>query len=129
MSFTLADLLLVIIAAVAIGMLAVLVRLSTRVTRAAEEVEVSFHYLNSIRPTVDRLLREAEDEVSEMREMTQRANRIAADVQDISGSARRLTLPLLTQFTAVLAGAKVGLEAFHRLSRGSVQARDKDGRC
>lgn len=127
MSFTLVDLLLIIIAAMTIGMFAVLARLATRMSRAAQEVEESFRYLNGARPTIDRLLGDAERELSELRRVTQRADEIAKDLKDLSGPARRLAMPLLTQWVAVAAGAKAGLEALQRVSRLSAQARDTDG--
>lgn len=127
MSFTLVDLLLIIIAAMTIGMFAVLARLATRMSRAAQEVEESFRYLNGRRPAIDRLLHDAEREVSEVRQMTERAGRIAADVQDIAGSARRLAAPLLTQLAAVSAGARVGLEMFQRVRQRRAQEERTNG--
>jgi uncharacterized protein YoxC len=114
MTLTLTEVLLIVIALCCVTILIVCVRFGARIARTAAEVDALSRYIDSIRPSIDRLLRDAELEMSELRQVTQRADRIAEDIQDISAGARQVTRSVFTQLAAVLTGAKVGLQVFQR---------------
>jgi uncharacterized protein YoxC len=120
MTFTLTDLMLIIVAISAVVIVVFLIRLANQLTRASAEAEELIRHLNYLRPQFERLLEEAERELGDIRSLTQKADGIAGDVGAITNTASRLALPALSNISslarplryasAALAGAKIGLQ-------------------
>ena len=117
MTITVTHVLLAIIAVSVAGMAVAVFRLFSPVTRIARELESLCRCANELRPSIDGLLHEIERGLAQMRQVAQRADEIAGDLQAFSGSTRRLAMPLLTRLGALAAGTKAGLEAFRRLGQ------------
>ena len=109
--------------AVAVG----LFRLLGPAIRVTRELEVFCRSGNELRPQIDRLLHEAEGGLSELHQAARRADGIAADLQAITSSTRQLALLPLRRLGALALGAKVGMEAFHRLSEAVRGSANKNG--
>lgn len=120
MTFTIADVLLLLIAVGVTIITIVLVRLSAQLVRTAAEVEKAARHLNHLQPRIERIAEEAESELKALHALTEKADQIAADVEGVSSHARRLVLPALSSAasiaeplryaSAALMGAKVGLQ-------------------
>ncbi|HEX9781008.1 MAG TPA: hypothetical protein VGB20_07330 [bacterium] len=119
MTLTLTEFLLIVIAVSAVVACAVLVRLASQMGRSAQEIERLARWLSMKRPETERLLGDAEHGLAELRITVQRLDRIAENVQGITGGARRLTSPLIAQVAAVAAGAKMAYDTFHRRRSGN----------
>jgi len=120
MTFTLTDLMLIVVTISVVVIVVYLIRLASQLTRASAQAEELIRHLNYLRPQFERLLEEAERELGDIRALTQKAGGIAGDVGAITNTASRLAVPALSSITslagplryasAALAGAKIGLK-------------------
>jgi uncharacterized protein YoxC len=120
MTFSLIEVLLLIIAIAGIVLVTYLMRLISQMSRTAIEVEELVRHLNYMRPQFERVLEGTEKELASIHELTKKADGIAGDVGSITHQATRLALPALTGLsslagplsfaTAALNGAKLGLK-------------------
>lgn len=134
MTFTFADVLLLVIAIAVVIITIVLIRLSTQLVRTAAEVERAARHLNYLQPRIERIAEEAELELKALHALTEKADQIAGDVEGLSSQARRLVLPALSSAatiaeplryaSAAIMGAKVGLQFLR--SRRKKKTDDED---
>jgi uncharacterized protein YoxC len=124
MTFSLADLLLLVLTVAAVVMVVYLIRLGSQLSRTAREIEELVRHVNFLRPQFERLIEETEQELGDLRKLTQRADGIADDVGSITHHASRLALPALANIsslagplryaTAALTGAKIGMQVLRK---------------
>jgi len=134
MTFTFADVLLLIIALAVVIITVVLIRMSTQLVRTATEVEKAARHLNYLQPKIERIADEAELELRSLQALTTKADQIAADMESLSSQARRFVTPAIASVatiaeplryaSAALMGAKVGLKLLR--SRRKKQTDNED---
>jgi predicted PurR-regulated permease PerM len=131
MTVTLVDVLLLILTASVVVAVVFVVRLALQLTRTTAEAEAMIRHINYLRPQIENILKEAEGELSDLRDVTQKVDDIAGNVGAITHQTTKLALPLLTNASvlakplryagAALAGAKIGLQVL-----GSRKKKKKD---
>jgi len=129
MTFSLTEVLLLIIAIAVVVLVVYLIRLAGQASRTTAEVEELVRHLNYMRPQFERVLESTEKELAEVRELTKKANGIAGDVGSLTHQASRVALPALTNLgslagplsyaSAALTGAKIGLKVLRGRSNNT----------
>jgi len=124
MTFSLADLLLLIIAVAAVISTIVLIRLANQLGRTSQEVEQLARHVNYMQPRIERLMEEAEAELVQIRGVTSSAKNIATDLELVAENTRKTLLPALQGISAfseplryvsaAMAGAKIGMKVLAR---------------
>jgi len=122
MTFTLSEVLLLVVAVTAMAFVIVFVGLSFQLRRTAAEMEETARHVRSLVSPAQRLLKEAESDVAEIRELARRTTQIAQDVQSVTGEASALTIQLLRALEgevsdrarAAMVGARAGFAALRR---------------
>lgn len=127
MTFTFADLLLLIIGAAVVVMMVILIRLSSQLMRTAQEVETAARHIHFMRPKIERLLEQAEAELSEISSITRKADHIAEDVNSVTHQLAHVALPAISGLAtiagplryagAALTGAKIGVGVLRKRRR------------
>jgi uncharacterized protein YoxC len=124
MTFSLTDLLLIVLTVAAVIMVVYLIRLASQLARTATEVEELVRHINYMRPQFERMLDAAEHELGDIRKLTQRADGIVDDVGTVTHHASRLAAPALANISslavplryasAALTGAKIGMQVLRK---------------
>ncbi len=114
MTFTLTDVLLLVIAGTLLVMAIQLVRLGGRMLEAADELKDA---MKELRPELRRLVREAEGALADVRRTSGRIDHIAETVEEGAMLAQRILAPLSTRLGALITGVKT---AFVVLRRGAL---------
>ncbi len=115
MTFTLTEVLLLVIAGTLLVMTIQLMRLSGRVSEAAGELKGA---IEELRPELRWLMRDAEEALADVRRTSGRIGRIAETVEESMMVARHLLAPLSTRLAGLITGVKT---AFVALRRGESQ--------
>jgi hypothetical protein len=118
MTFTMIDLLLMVIA---VGLAVAAVALWRLTSRAAVSIERAADSIVDLSPKFEKLAERGSAELEELRGLTRRSHAVAADVQLITGEvAQGVTLLGLGRRThALAAGARAGLAVLLQSSKDS----------
>lgn len=108
MTFTLTDVLLLVIAGTLLVMTIQLMRLSGRVSEAAGELKDA---IEELRPDLRRLVRDAEGALADVRRTQSRIDRIAETVEESAMVARQVLAPLSTRLAGLITGVKTAFVA------------------
>ncbi len=111
MTFTLTDVLLLVIGGTLLVMTIQLVRLGGRMVGAADELRDA---IQELRPELRRLVRDAEGALADVRRTSGRIGRIAETVEEHTRLAQRILAPLSTRLVALIIGVKTAFVALRR---------------
>ena len=111
MTFTLTDVLLLVIVGTLLVMAIQQARLGGRMARAADELKDA---VTELRPELRRLVRDAEEALADVRRTSGRIDRIAEAAEEHVVLAQRILVPLSRRLVALVTGVKMAFVALRR---------------
>jgi uncharacterized protein YoxC len=126
MTFSLGDVLLLLLAIAAIVLVIVLARTAQKVGRSIERSEETTQRLNSLQPQVSSVLEKIDGELADLKGVTEKTRRVAANVADVTDESRRVAMGLIhdleelqipERYRAAVVGARAGLAVLKAANR------------
>ena len=126
MTFTLLELVAVLVTMGLAVALVYFVRTAKQVQRTAAELEVAARNVSELKPGIQRLLSHGESELEELRVLTRTTSEVAGHVHAVTDEASTATVQLIrglegqvvNRYSAIMAGARAGLALLKR-TRGN----------
>ena len=129
MTLTFIDVLLFILTTAVVVAVIFVARLAIQLTRTAGEAEHLIRHANHLTPRLEKILDETEGEISDLRQLTQKADSIAGDVGAITHQTARFAVPALSNMgtlatpmkylSAAITGAKIGMQVLKKRKKKS----------
>ena len=117
MTFSLVEVLLLLVTIILGIGVAVFLRLATRMSGTADEMTQLTRRVAELIPGIRVFVDDAEAVTKELRAVTETTSEIAENIQAVTGAASQVTARLARGFDgqmgAAIAGARAGLEALH----------------
>ncbi len=126
MTFTLLELVAVLVTMGLAVALVYFVKAAKQIQRTAAELEVAARNVSELKPGIQRFLSQGESELEELRVLTRTTSEVAGHVHAVTGEASTATVHLIqglegqvvNRYSAIVAGARAGLALLKR-TRGN----------
>jgi predicted PurR-regulated permease PerM len=129
MTLTFIDVMLFVLTAAVVVAVVFIVRLASQITRTAGEAEQLVRQVNHLTPRIEKILDEAEGELSDLRKLTQASEGIVSDVGAITHQTARFAVPALSNvgslatplkyISAATTGAKIAMQVLKKKRKQS----------
>jgi predicted PurR-regulated permease PerM len=129
MTLTFVDGMMFLLTAAVVVAVVFIIRLASQLTRTAGEAEQLVRQVNHLTPRVEKILDEAEGELSDLRKLTQTSEGIASDLGAITNQTARFAVPALSTvgslatpmkyISAATTGAKIAMQILKKKRKQS----------